>query len=632
MKLHIVDRSARYLAILHDMTVSFAAFWLAHLIAWGYPDVLFAPGIKDKSLAFFLFTGVGIAVSGLHRGHWRYASISDMLAIAKAATIAVILFTIANFMWSRAESISRVAIILNWVFMMFGLGAGRILYRIIKERQPLFFTGRPPINASIALLYPFSDSTDHFLRAQNRLNQHKHWPVGIIDDRGRMQGQKVQGVSVIGTRLDIPNVVGHLADKAISVHQLIVTDPRISGTEMTELLDLCNRAGIKVTKLPDFQSTAGKDKGLLEPKAIKLEDLLGRSENRDTNLDVGNFISGRSVMVTGAGGSIGSELCRQIAAARPSLLILIEFSEHNLYNISAEFEEAFPDIPIKPLIADIRDKKRIDKILNDERPSVIFHAAALKHVPIVENNPWEAIKTNLLGTAEVARSAKRYDVETFVLVSTDKAVNPSSIMGASKRAAELYCQAMDAESSTTRFRIVRFGNVLGSAGSVIPRFQKQIAAGGPVTVTDPEITRYFMTIPEAVQLLLRAASQNLDHVDLKGCIFVLDMGQPVKIIDLARRLILLAGFQPENEIPILYTGLRQGEKIYEELISDNESTIEIGQEGYILTYSVPPTQKAMETFIADLNKLSQQEENFQALDLLLRITTGYLPGEPFLLE
>jgi FlaA1/EpsC-like NDP-sugar epimerase len=624
----INNKSARYLAITHDLMVSFFAFSAGHFLAFGYPEILYLSGILEKSLAFLIIVGFSIGLSGLHGGHWRYASITDMIAIAKAATLAVTIFTIANFMMSRAENLSRIAIVLIWVFMIFGLGAGRLIYRTIKERRPIVFTRQPPPHVTVTLLYPFSDCTDNFLRVQNRNHQHKLWPAGIIDDRLRMQGQKIHGVSVIGTRKDIPGLVCQLADKAITVRQLIITDPKVSGTEMTELLDYCNKSKISIAKLPDTQPIGPFNKPL-EADPVKLEDLLGRTEKVNPNNDLGRFIAGRIVMVTGAGGSIGSELCRQIASAQPAVLILIEFSEHNLYTVTGYFAEHLPGVTIKPLIADIRNHSRMERIVREERPSVIFHAAALKHVPIVEENPWEAIKTNVIATAHLAKSALRNGVEMFVLISTDKAVNPTSIMGASKRSAELFCQSMDAVSVTTRFRIVRFGNVLGSAGSVVPRFQKQIASGGPVTVTDQEMTRYFMTTQEAVQLLLRAATYDIDNLSLKSCIFILDMGQPVKIVDLAKRLIMLAGFEPELEIPISFTGLRPGEKLHEELISDHETPVFTHVDNFVVAHSMPVSLSAVEAYVEDMHRLCQQEDNLEALKLLLRTATNYQTLTPF---
>lgn len=626
MQLGASQRSLRLLAITHDLLVSFMAFAAAHLVAFGYPGILAVPGIPEKSLAFLGIVGFSLAVAGLHRGHWRYASIPDMIAIAKAAAIAVALFTLANFMQSRAENISRVAIVLIWVFMVFGLGAGRLIYRTIKERRPVFFAGRPPLNAYATLLFPFSDSTDNYLRAQNRYHQHRHWPVGIIDDRSRMQGQSAQGVTVIGTRHDIPKVVNQLADKAIAVRQLIVTDAQVSGAEMTELLDYCNNAGIGISKLPDMQTDGRQGKRLLEPNPVKLEDLLGRAERANTDTSIAAFLAGRTVMVTGAGGSIGSELCRQIAAAGPALLILIEFSEHNLFEITTYFAENYAGIPIKPRIADIRDRIRMDNLVRDERPSIIFHAAALKHVPMAEGNPLEAIKTNLIATVDLTEAALRHGVDMFVLVSTDKAVNPTSVMGATKRGAELFCQSMDADSVTTKFRVVRFGNVLGSAGSVVPHFQKQIASGGPVTVTDPEMTRYFMTVSEAVQLVLRAATHQIENPKLKSCVFILDMGQPVKIVDLAKRLIQLAGFQPEIEIPITFTGLRPGEKLYEELISQLEDPIDAGEVGFVVAFSASIPRTEMESVMEEIRSLCWHEDKAGAVELLARIVPNYQPA------
>jgi FlaA1/EpsC-like NDP-sugar epimerase len=384
--------------------------------------------------------------------------------------------------------------------------------------------------------------------------------VGFVDDNPAKLGERIHGVSVLGVLEQVPMLV-----KSLGVDEVIVAIPSAGGREMRRIVDLCSKDGVRLRMMPGLESLIEGRVEVNQLRNVAIEDLLGREPVKlETELIAGK-LNGVVVMVTGAGGSIGSEICRQVCRFGPAMLLLVEQAENALFQVHRELREAFPGIMIVPRIADICDSRRIEAIFAAHRPHVVFHAAAHKHVPMMEWNTGEAIKNNVFGTRKVADLADQYGAQSFVMISTDKAVNPTSVMGVSKRVAEIYIQALS-QRSKTRFITVRFGNVLGSNGSVVPIFQEQIARGGPVTVTHPEMKRYFMTIPEASQLVLQAGAMGNG-----GEIYILDMGEPVKIVDLARDLITLSGLRPGEDIEIQFTGIRPGEKLFEELASDSEN-------------------------------------------------------------
>lgn len=626
----IDGRLLRFAALIHDTLVLATAFLSANLVVYGVDQLQWVPGIREKTLAYVLIGALALFVMRVNRGIWRYASIPDMVAIVKATTIAVAVFTIGNFMLSRAENVSRLAIVLIWIFTVFGLGAGRMLYRFFKETQ---FFPQLRDNHGVAdyyLLYPFSDTTEHYVRMVRRLGSIGFRLAGIIDSRPGFVRHGMLSLQVLGTPNQISEIVHQRDARGISIKGLIVTDPAASGAELTELLEACNDAGIGISRLPDLTDfpKAGET-NLISPKPVRLQDLLGRPQVTVQNPEISAFLEGNTVLVTGAGGSIGSELCRQIAEFKPSRLLLLESSERNLYEIMQEFCETHPELNVEGVIADVRDQSRVEDVMNRTSPDVVFHAAALKHVPMVEDNPVEAVKTNFIGTANLADSAVAVGAKAFILISTDKAVNPSSIMGATKRAAELYCQALDLDDAPISFGIVRFGNVLGSAGSVVPLFQKQIAQGGPVTVTDPDMTRYFMTIPEAVHLILQATSRGTNSIghpiDDRGTVLVLNMGQPIKIADLARRLIQLAGFRPDKDIKIKFTGRRPGEKLTEELISTLDDHIVDTRDSFIVARTRTVERRKVVRWLSDMKIACQREDRESALTLLKEIVPSYQP-------
>ncbi|MGL4572649.1 MAG: polysaccharide biosynthesis protein [Clostridium sp.] len=384
-------------------------------------------------------------------------------------------------------------------------------------------------------------------------------PVGIIDDDKNKIGTLLKGVKIVGNRNDIEFIV-----KERNVNMILLAISRISSKDKKDILELCNRTNIKIKIIPGIYEIMDGKVNLTKMRDVDLKDLLGREEVVLDKKEVENYINGKVVLVTGGGGSIGSELCRQIACYSPKLLLILDIYENNAYDLQNELSRSFKNLNHKVIIASVREKYRIEKIFKEYKPEVIFHAAAHKHVPLMEENSEEAIKNNIVGTLNVAETASKFKAEKFVLISTDKAVNPTNVMGATKRVCEMIIQAMN-NASNTEFVAVRFGNVLGSNGSVIPLFKNQIKSGGPVTLTHKEITRYFMLIPEAAQLVLQAGAYAEG-----GEIFVLDMGEPVKIYDLAKKLIKLSGYTPNKEIKIEITGLRPGEKLYEELLMEEE--------------------------------------------------------------
>jgi len=546
------------LAILHDVVAAaFAwilAFWLRLNLELPapYADVVLSTlpvVVPLQALLFWRF--------GLYRGIWRYASLHDLRLIAVTVTISALAVPAVLVLLRMAAAVPRSVFVLDPLLLLVMMGGSRMLHRAWKEGR---IASLAKVDAVPVLVLGAGDAADALIRD---LSAKRTWRiVGLLDDANRKQGRQIHGVPVRGKLADLARVAADL-----QVEHAIIAMPSVSHTVRRQALHLATEAGLKIMTVPSFDDIISGKVTVSQLRKVELDDLLGRDPVLLNSAGLSGLLSGRAVMVTGAGGSIGSELCRQIARFGPSRLILFEQSEFALYTIEQEFRTIHPDLRIVCAVGDVRNGARVEQILRDYQPKVVFHAAAYKHVPLMEEvNSWEALQNNVLGTYVLASAAARGGVEEFVLVSTDKAVNPVNVMGASKRLAEMVCQALQ-EESRTRYVMVRFGNVLGSAGSVIPKFREQIATGGPVTVTHPEITRYFMSIPEAAQLVLQAGAMGKG-----GEIFVLDMGEPVRIVDLARDMIQLSGFS-ESDIRIVFTGLRPGEKLYEEVLADDERTL-----------------------------------------------------------
>ncbi|MEX3556006.1 MAG: nucleoside-diphosphate sugar epimerase/dehydratase [Burkholderia gladioli] len=494
---------------------------------------------------------------GLYRGLWVFASLPDLLRISKAVVGGGGIVMACAVMFQPIPIIPRSVLLLSPMLLFLIMGGARALYRATKEfyrygglvgqGKPVLVLGAGGAGASLA----------------RELSRSGEWRlVGLLDDEPAKRGREVYGYKVLGPITEL----AHWAELTKAEH-VIIAMPSASVEVQRRVATLCVRAGVNAMVLPSL-TTMPQGQGMLsQVRQIDLEDLLGRDEVSIDTPHVDALLHDRVVMVTGAGGSIGSELCRQILKFSPAQLIAFDLSEFVVYRLTEDLRERFPESRVVPIIGDAKDSLLLDHVMASHTPHIVFHAAAYKHVPLMEElNAWQALRNNVLGTYRVARAAIRHGVRHFVLISTDKAVNPTNVMGASKRLAEMACQALQQTSPSTQFETVRFGNVLGSAGSVIPKFQQQIAKGGPVTVTHPEITRFFMTIPEASQLVLQASSMGQG-----GEIFILDMGKPVRIVDLAHDLIRLYGFD-EDQIRIQFTGLRPGEKLYEELLADDETT------------------------------------------------------------
>ena len=574
------------IVFLHDLIMTVAGFVLALALRVGSGLPEYFETIAFFSPVLVLVAAVTYLWSGLYRGIWRYASVSDMVQLIKAVTLLIFLFFGTVFLIDRLSTIPRSVPLIQWFVLIILLAAPRFAYRLYRDQRLGLVTRRRRGGESHPiLLIGAGDGAELLLRALASGRYGTYDAVGVIDIHGRRVGRSIHRTPVIGAIDDLPRVIARCRRPP----ERIILTARLPAERVREIMDRTASLGVPVSRLPsltDFRH--GLDEGRVEFRPISLNDLLRRPPARLDLSAMNDLIRGRRVLITGAGGTIGGELTCQIAGLAPSHLVLVEASEFNLYEIDRRVRSREGGGEVVSRLLDIRAHSRLDALFREFRPEVVFHAAALKHVPLVEANPVEAAATNVLGTRNVANAAAAHGVHAFVLISTDKAIRPSSIMGATKRLAEIYCQTRDltpgadsADGVRTRFMTVRFGNVLGSSGSVVPLFQEQIAAGGPVTVTHAEMRRYFMTVNEAIQLVLQAAAYGLKHEDLRGRVFVLDMGEPVRIADLARQMIRLAGHQPDADIAIRFTGVRPGEKLYEELLDPEEHPVPTEADGVI---------------------------------------------------
>lgn len=498
------------------------------------------------------------AMMGLYRGMWRFVGMRDLILLVNAITISSLAIVVALFFLFRLEYHPRSVFFIDWFVILVLVGGSRFAYRYYRDHL-----SKKAIHASgtgtNVLIVGAGRTGDLILReilGNYQLNYHV---VGFVDDNRKKRNLTIHGYLVLGNTRDIPRIVAKH-----DVKEIFLAIPTAPTKSKRRIMHICKNAKVKFKTLPDVGELLTGRVRVSDLREFQIEDILGRDQVRLDTVAIREYIREKTVLITGAGGSIGSELCRQVAQFMPKRLVLYEQSEYNLYQIVMNLEETYPDIEVRPVIGDILNQHRVEQTMKQHRPEVIFHAAAYKHVPLMEQNPDEAIRNNAFGTWTMAYLAQLYGVKKFVMISTDKAVRPTNIMGASKRISELICQGFG-NNSATKFVTVRFGNVLNSVGSVIPLFKRQIAAGGPVTVTHPDIFRYFMTIPEAVQLILQAGAMGQGNE-----IFLLDMGEPIRIADLARDMITLSGLEPDKDIKIVYTGLRPGEKLYEELLIKGE--------------------------------------------------------------
>ncbi|MEQ1742434.1 MAG: nucleoside-diphosphate sugar epimerase/dehydratase [Candidatus Nitrotoga sp.] len=546
------------LAMLHDFAAAAFAWTLAYLLRFNFEP---PPHFIDEMLHTLIWVvplqSIIFWRFGLYRGLWRYASVTDLRQIFLAVLTAAALIPFVLWMFRISAVIPRSVLVIDPALLLLVMGGSRFIYRLWKEHG---FYRNLKLNMEPVLVLGASDAA---VGLSKELARSRDWRlVGFLDDNVDKHGRILNGIKVLGALDSLPQWA-----ERMTVKQAIVAMPSASHQVRKRSIEICNQARVKVLTVPSFDDLLSGRVAISQLRAVELDDLLGRDPVQLDAVGLQELFTSKTVLVTGAGGSIGSELCRQIINFKPRTLVMLELSEFALYNMEQELAAKFDGLDIVCLIGDVRDAARLDQVFSEYKPEVVFHAAAYKHVPLMEqHNAWQAIRNNVLGTWSVATAAQRHGVAKFVLISTDKAVNPTNVMGASKRLAEMVCQGLQ-QPGGTRFIMVRFGNVLGSTGSVIPKFREQIAKGGPITVTHPDITRYFMSIPEAAQLVLQASLMGKG-----GEIFVLDMGDPVKIVDLANDLIRLSGLS-KDDIRIEFTGLRLGEKLYEELLADNEHTL-----------------------------------------------------------
>ena len=581
------------LAFAHDVTVSAIAWYAAYLLRFNFAiPTEYIPSILQTlawvtPLQALVFVGVG-----LYRGVWRFASVSDLKRILIAVGISAILVAALLFMLSTNVVVPRSVLILDPVLLMMMMGGSRFAYRAWKEHSLYGISltqGEPVIvlgagEAAMALVKDLARS--------------RQWRVvALLDDDKTLFGREVFGVKVQGSIQDLPDV-----NRRKQAQHVIIAMPSAHHEKRRQAMELASRLGLDVLTVPAIDDLISGKVSISQIRKVDVEDLLGRDAVKLDNTGLDALIEGNPVLVSGAGGSIGSELCRQILKYNPSTLVCLDLSEFALYTLEQELRALKKNVNFVYLTGDVKHRQRVKEVLAQYQPSVVFHAAAYKHVPLMENgNVWEALSNNVIGTYTLAQSCIEAGAAKFVLISTDKAVNPTNVMGASKRLAEMVCQGLQGALGT-RFVIVRFGNVLGSSGSVIPKFREQIAQGGPVTITHPEITRYFMSIPEAAQLVMQAGLMGEG-----GEIFVLDMGEPVKIAALAADMIRLSGLQLD-EISIEYVGLRPGEKLYEELLADDEHTQDTPHDKLRIALARPVDQVWLTDLLTWINSVQSVSE------------------------
>ncbi|MEQ6039956.1 nucleoside-diphosphate sugar epimerase/dehydratase [Staphylococcus saccharolyticus] len=574
------------LLIIDSLIVFFSVFMCYEILE---------PYFKGYSIDILIVSAIVLLVShhvfaylfNLYHRAWEYASVDELFLIVESVTCSILATVLIVPIFTGRPSFLRLYLI-TWMMHLILIGGSRIFWRVSRR----FLTNGNKPKKRPTLIVGAGRGGSLLIRQMLRSDMGLEPVLAVDDDPDKRKLVIAEGVKVQGTIEDIPN----LANK-YKIKRIIIAIPTLNPSRYKEINDICNSIGIELFKMPSIEDVLSGELEVNQLKRVEVEDLLGREPVELDMAMISKELTHKTILVTGAGGSIGSEICRQVCKFEPDRIVLLGHGENSIYLINQELSNIYKNkIDIIPVIADVQNKDRIEKIMKQYKPYAVYHAAAHKHVPLMEYNPEEAFNNNVIGTQNVARAAKSAEVQKFVMISTDKAVNPPNVMGASKRVAEMIIQSLNDEDGKTDFVAVRFGNVLGSRGSVIPLFKKQIEAGGPVTVTHPDMTRYFMTIPEASRLVLQAGA--LAH---GGEVFVLDMGEPVKIVDLARNLIRLSG-KSEEEIGIKFSGIRPGEKLYEELLNENE---------------VHPEQVYQKIYIGKTSFISQEELDSTIKDLLI---------------
>ncbi len=607
--------SMNLILLLYDFVTVNLALYLG--FALRFDGVIPRPFASRLLSLFFIYSIAyifSLAAFGVYKRIWRYASLREAVLLSLSILLGATASNTITLFVDRSLVLPRSVIALQFLLSGIFIAGIRLLIRAgaLERLRALFFR---EIKKHVIVIGA-GDAGALILREIQKHIELGIKVYGILDDDKNKLGKEVYGAKVIGTTDDLANIL-----EKRSIDEVIIAMPTAPGTVIRRILNTCQKASVQTRTLPALFEIVSGNVSMNHLRSVQLEDLLRREPVRIVNDEIAEYLTGKRVLITGGAGSIGSEICRQVARFHPEFIAVYDHCENSLYRLELEIKKTYPNVTFLPLIGSIQDTTRVDQVFAQLRPHVVFHAAAHKHVPMMEYNPCEAVKNNIFGTKTVAQTADRYKVERFVLISTDKAVNPTNVMGATKRVAEMIMQYMNEQSSTT-FMAVRFGNVLGSDGSVVPLFRKQIAEGGPVTVTHPEVTRYFMTIPEACQLVLQAGA-----IGEGGEVMLLDMGEPTKIKDLAEDLIRFSGFEPGRDIEIKYIGLRPGEKLFEELLLDEENTTATRHEKiYVANLAKYDVAEFLE-IMAVLEKLGKNGDEKGVRLALQDLTKTYQPTD-----
>jgi FlaA1/EpsC-like NDP-sugar epimerase len=615
-----------------DTFLLIASLFFAHLVRFDFDIPQGNIDLFFKILPLVLITKLScFFYFDLYRGMWRYTSTTDLFNIIKASGISsLVIVSIILFSPYRFLGFPRSVFLIDWCFTILSISGFRLFVRFYYEYQTtqgsrqitllslLGLLKRRRAGSKNLLIIGAGDCGEKIFREIRDNARLEYNVVGFMDDDPAKVGMKIHGVPVLSAIKDLD-----VAAKTVKADEVLIAIPSANSEEMRKIVDICDRSGINFKTIPGMGELIDGQVTVNAIREVAYSDLLGREIIRLDEARIGTHLQDQNVMVTGAGGSIGSELCRQICRFKPKKIILFERAESPLYAIELELKQGFKNVDVVPILADIQDLNQLNKIFETNRPYIVFHAAAYKHVPMLELQPWKAIDNNVLGTKQIIEVSAKYNVNRFVFVSTDKAVRPANVMGASKRLSEMLVQGQNGCGlSDTKFMIVRFGNVVGSVGSVIPLFKQQIEKGGPVTVTHPEVTRFFMTIPEACQLILQAGAMGKG-----GEIFILDMGTPIKIDDMARDLIRLSGFEPDVDIKIEYIGLRPGEKLFEELITEGENIVPTRHEKIMVLKGLECDLERLNGKIGELVHLSEAQLSDEIKAKLKEIVPEYISME-----
>lgn len=615
-----------FLTLMHDTFIVILSLQVSIFLRLGEDISLVATPVIILNTFLYIVFGVLVFLGKhIYRGMWRYASLGDLVSICLSVTYITLLYSSIMFFLPSELSLPRSTPLINWFVLTAFLGAPRLFYRMYRQHR----NKKNPtslLKAKTALIVGCGDQTELFIREILRQNDETYELLGIIGYKNIHIGQKIHHIQVIGTISEIPVLIERFKQSETPVDMLIVADEHLNGIVLKSLVNLAESLELHLARLPHISEiTDPTAKPRVKPIAI--EDLLGRPQTSLDRDGMQAMIKGKRILVTGAGGTIGGELIRQISDFKPSHICLVDHSEYLLYMSGLELSERHPNMCFENVLADVSCRERVRHVISSFKPELVFHAAALKHVPLVEDNPSQGCLTNVIGTRNVADACREFGVKAMLLISTDKAINPTSAMGATKRLAECYCQALDIlereKPNGTRYTSVRFGNVLGSSGSVVPLFKRQIKKGGPLTLTHPDMTRYFMTVHEAVELVLQAMTFSLHSAIQGGRVFVLDMGEPVKILDMAKQMISLAGLKPDIDIEIKYTGLRPGEKLFEELFHAAEHLLPTNNSNILLGAPRTVGHEFLLQSFQELEAIAKNQDDHSIINLLHILVPEY---------